>query len=157
MAPIALLPLRRKACWGFFRPQKSWRLRPGLNPRTWVLKGSTLPLDHWSRFCQRFTLETFAWHCNMLTLAAVKFYCSSMTLITYFRKGGDSVVIESDTNSHEKCAHPLHQLFVVIVLIWASLWNTPQSLANKICTEKFTLEQATKAQRGNRGIDVLFL
>jgi len=49
MGPTALLPFRRKACWGFFRPEKSWLLRPGLNPRTWVLKGSTLPLDHWSR------------------------------------------------------------------------------------------------------------
>ena len=33
----------------FFRPEKSWRLRPGFNPRTWVLKGSTLTLDHRSR------------------------------------------------------------------------------------------------------------
>jgi len=49
MGPTALLPLQRKACWGFLRPEKSWRLRPGLNLRTWVLKGSTLPLDHWSR------------------------------------------------------------------------------------------------------------
>ena len=45
MGPTALLPLRRKACWGFFRPLKIRRLRPGLNPRTWVLKASTLPLD----------------------------------------------------------------------------------------------------------------
>jgi hypothetical protein len=49
MGPTALLPLRRKACWGFFRPENSWQLRPGLNPRTWVPKGSTLPLDHRSR------------------------------------------------------------------------------------------------------------
>ena len=42
---MALLPFRRKACWRFFHPEKSWRLQPGLNPRTWVLKGSTLPLD----------------------------------------------------------------------------------------------------------------
>ena len=42
----SLLPFRRKACWGFFHPEKSWRFRPGLNPQTWVLKGSTLPLDH---------------------------------------------------------------------------------------------------------------
>jgi len=49
MGPTALLPFRRKACWGFFRPEKFWRLRPGLNPRTWVLKGSTLPLDRQSR------------------------------------------------------------------------------------------------------------
>jgi len=93
----------------------------------------------------------------MLALAAVKFYYSSTTLITYFRKGGDSVVIESDTNSHEKCAHPLHQLFTVIVFIWASLWNTPQSLATKCAQKKFTLEQATKAQRGSTGIALLFL
>jgi hypothetical protein len=27
MGPTALLPLQRKACWGFFCPEKSWRLR----------------------------------------------------------------------------------------------------------------------------------
>jgi hypothetical protein len=32
-----------------FSPLKIRQLRPGLNPRTWVLKGSTLPLDHRSR------------------------------------------------------------------------------------------------------------
>ena len=52
MGPTALLPLRRKAYWEFFRPEKSWWLRPGLNLQTWVLKGSTLPLDHRSH-----------WHC----------------------------------------------------------------------------------------------
>ena len=30
----------------FFLPLKFRRIRPGLNPRTWVLKVSTLPLDH---------------------------------------------------------------------------------------------------------------
>ena len=46
MGQTALLPFRRDACWGFFCP---WRLRTGLNPRTWVPKASTLPLDHRSR------------------------------------------------------------------------------------------------------------
>ena len=32
-----------------FSPLKIRRLRPGLNPRTWVLKASTLPLDHRSQ------------------------------------------------------------------------------------------------------------
>jgi hypothetical protein len=32
-----------------FFTRKIRRLRPGLNPRTWVLKASTLPLDHGSR------------------------------------------------------------------------------------------------------------
>ena len=49
MGPTALLPLRRKACWGIFSPWKTRRLRPGLNPRTWVPKASALPLDHRSR------------------------------------------------------------------------------------------------------------
>jgi hypothetical protein len=49
MGPTALLPLRRKACWGFFFAPKIRRLRLGANPRTWVPKDSTLPLDHRSR------------------------------------------------------------------------------------------------------------
>jgi hypothetical protein len=36
MGPTALLRFPRKACWGFFSPLKIRRLRPGLNPRTWV-------------------------------------------------------------------------------------------------------------------------
>ena len=50
VGPTAFLPLRRKVCWGFFRPVKYRWLWPGLNPWTQVLKGSTLPLDRWSRF-----------------------------------------------------------------------------------------------------------
>jgi len=57
MGPMALLPLRRKARWGFFRPEKSWRPRLGLNQWTWVLKGSTLLLDHRSRFHATFTVQ----------------------------------------------------------------------------------------------------
>ena len=33
----------------FIRHKKSDRFRPGANPRTWVPKASTLPLDHRSR------------------------------------------------------------------------------------------------------------
>ena len=47
MGPTALLPLRRKACWGSFHSEKSDGF--GLNPRTWVPKASTLPLDHRGR------------------------------------------------------------------------------------------------------------
>ena len=57
LGPTALLPLRRKACWGFFRPLKIRRLRPGLNPRTRVLKASTLPLDHRSRLGCAYILQ----------------------------------------------------------------------------------------------------
>ena len=47
-----------------FSPLKIRRLRPGLNPRTWVLQASTLPLDHQSRYGERSlqlqSLTTFA-------------------------------------------------------------------------------------------------
>jgi hypothetical protein len=52
VGPPALLPLRRKACLGIFSPWKIRRLRPDLNPRTWVLEANTHPLDHRSR-CHR--------------------------------------------------------------------------------------------------------
>ena len=39
---ILLRPLRRKACWGFFTSEKIQRLRPGLNPQTWVPEASML-------------------------------------------------------------------------------------------------------------------
>jgi hypothetical protein len=51
MGQTALLPLRRKSCWGFFRS--------GLNPRTWVLKASMQPLDHRSRWSWRWSCWTF--------------------------------------------------------------------------------------------------
>ena len=55
MGPKALLPLRRKACAEDFFALKILRLRPGVNPRTWVPNASTLPLDHRSRSVTRFT------------------------------------------------------------------------------------------------------
>jgi hypothetical protein len=42
MVPTALLPFRRKACLRIFPLLKIRRLRPGLNPRTWVPDASTL-------------------------------------------------------------------------------------------------------------------
>ena len=39
-----------------FSPLKIRRLRPGLNPRTWVPKVSTLPLDHRSR-CDKHNIQ----------------------------------------------------------------------------------------------------
>ena len=64
MGPTALLPFRRKACWGFFRPEKSLRLQRDLNPRTWVLKGSTLPVDHRSRLSDSYC-QSFLWNITL--------------------------------------------------------------------------------------------
>jgi len=45
MGPMALLPSEGRRAEDFFA-LKIRRLRPGLNPQTWVLKASTLPIDH---------------------------------------------------------------------------------------------------------------
>jgi len=37
--PWLYFPSEGRCAEDFFRPEKSWRLRPGLNPRTWALKG----------------------------------------------------------------------------------------------------------------------
>jgi len=42
-------PSEGKRAEDFFFALKIRRLRPGANPRTWVPKASTLPLDHRSR------------------------------------------------------------------------------------------------------------
>jgi hypothetical protein len=49
-----------------FSPLKIRRLWSGLNPRTWVLKASTLPLDHRSRF-EVFIFEHNFFHLNSRT------------------------------------------------------------------------------------------
>ena len=45
-----------------FLPLKIRRLQPGLNPRTWVPKTSTLPLDHRSRLSQLTILKKLLYY-----------------------------------------------------------------------------------------------
>jgi len=45
-------------------PLKIRRLRPGLNPRTWVLKASTLPLDHRRRRLKIYESKMARWMCG---------------------------------------------------------------------------------------------
>jgi hypothetical protein len=47
--PRLYFPSEGRRAEDSFRPEKIRRLRSGLNPRTWILKASTLPLDHRSR------------------------------------------------------------------------------------------------------------
>ena len=55
MGPIILLPFLRI----FYRPLKIRRLRPGLNPRTWVSEASTLPLHHRSRLSKNIKIRIY--------------------------------------------------------------------------------------------------
>jgi len=65
-----------------FSPLKIRRLRPGLNPRTWVLKASTLPLDHcihWFKYF--FTKSLFrTGQLSSLEMYAINFYLSLSSL-----------------------------------------------------------------------------
>jgi hypothetical protein len=55
IGPAALLPFWRKACLRIFLPLKIRRLRPGLNPRTWVPETSTLTPRPPKPLCHRCT------------------------------------------------------------------------------------------------------
>jgi hypothetical protein len=44
MGPAALIPLRRKWCYGFLLPFKIDRSRPGLNPRNMGLMASMITI-----------------------------------------------------------------------------------------------------------------
>jgi hypothetical protein len=46
MGPTALLPLRRKSCYGLLSPLKVYHLRSGLNPRTLGAVASTVATAH---------------------------------------------------------------------------------------------------------------
>ena len=65
-----------------FSPLKIRRLRPGLNLQTWVLKASTLPLDHQSRY---FNIYGFYYLFSLITqlLAEVLQYTTSMKRVFY--------------------------------------------------------------------------
>jgi hypothetical protein len=60
----------RRAANFFFSPWKIRRLRSGLNPWTWVLKASTLPTDHRSRYYVEITITSWI--------------CLSMNTLEYF-------------------------------------------------------------------------
>jgi hypothetical protein len=64
-----------RICW----PLKIQRLRPGLNPRTWIPKASTLPLDHRSRWfeaCRLFNVAPGVNILNKFTYRSYSVFCA---------------------------------------------------------------------------------
>ena len=113
MGPTALLPLRRKACWGFFRPKKIRLLRPGLNPRTWVLKASTLPLDHRShhvnithkqnQFCKLTFIRTMHKDFPHLLAKRIRIYHKSQTVNLLNTCTNTHTHTHTNTHTHTHC------------------------------------------------------
>ena len=87
-----------------FSPWKIQRLRSGLNPRTWVPKASTLPLDHRSRLV--FVLK---W--------CVVYICIYITYMPASRKMSDSDVSSSQ--------HLLNILNLTSLMSSFWFWNGP--------------------------------
>ena len=77
MGQTALLPIRRKACWGFFPPCKIQRLRPGLNQRTWGVQNM---LFNWPTF--RASIRTLSSHCSPLLCLAQRCSILHVLLLT---------------------------------------------------------------------------
>ena len=60
------ISLPKEGVLGIFSPWKIRRLRPGLNPRIWVPKASTLPLKYRSRLSAAFTPRKYSWYSFLL-------------------------------------------------------------------------------------------
>jgi len=126
MGPMALLPLWRKACWGFFRPEKSWLLWPGLNLLTWVLKGSILPLDH--RSCVMGVLLTNEQQNLMFwtsTEISLQFYI--------FRKFSHSAVTCNTFRflAETKVLVLLLSMLITVFSIWCMVYVSSKSIKHK--------------------------
>ena len=63
MGQTALLPLQRRCAEDFFALKNP--TASAANPRTWVPKASTLPLDHWSCFTMHLDNITFHFYQQM--------------------------------------------------------------------------------------------
>ena len=85
----------------FFFALKIRRLRPGLNPRTWVLKASTLPLDHRSPSTGRHTAY-FISTVKLFTFSACNAtrYCSNNCT---FRRRSSLSKYYYTIQSYEQC------------------------------------------------------
>ena len=67
-----------------FSPLKIRRLRSGLNPRTWVPKASTLPLDHRSRYNRKIIIISLS--ISILTNCAYKLGDLNGNILNTLRK-----------------------------------------------------------------------
>jgi len=141
MGPTALLPLRRKLCWGIFRP--------GLNLQTWVLKASTLPLGHQNTIVTYFIYlkSTFYTgieiHSLRMTLTGPKpalivktLYCSTVHMLVF-----SWLMSVTVTFLKHPCyvynLHNLHFSLFIHVLLWitSTMFSVliVQTIHNKVC------------------------
>ena len=74
----------------FYLPLKIRRLRPGLNPRTWVPKASTLPLDHRSRWQRSLCTEGHL-SGEQLHLPSVRQYASHIITAIWYKTTIDCI------------------------------------------------------------------
>jgi len=105
-----------------FSPLKIRRLRPGLNPRTWVPKASTLPLDHRSQHisCAK-KIRIFIYLCDdvLVPHAMMRGYYWSLDLYKEFPISKYSLVIkiEWEVITMLNMAH-----LTLILLTWRKWW-----------------------------------
>ena len=85
-----------------FSPLKIRRLRPGLNPQTWVVKASTQPLDHRSRIIYTYPQQISTYTEN----SSLKFKSQSENKFTIHILG--FLVFSSNQNSSRLIVLPFH-------------------------------------------------
>jgi hypothetical protein len=137
MGPTALLPFRRKACLRIFPLLKIRRLRPGLNPRTWVPEASTLAPRPPKPLTSNVTLR----HIRFTTVAVEKqlsiIYsdCTSVASFTQHATGTCGIILPSvaclavhyvSTLSHKR-HNCWRKLFDIKCMFWFSLQHLSET------------------------------
>ena len=110
---------------GVLRIFSSWkirRLRTGLNPRTWVPKASTLPLDHWSRYGV----------CHTIAFSGI-FYC-----FNHFIYHG----ILSITYNLKKFNYMLH-IYTLVILTLLRKFSMTYTIAECTVNKLLTMDRGT--------------
>ena len=142
MGQTALLPFRRKACWGFFRP-KNPTASAGFELQTWVLKASTLPLDHRSRYHWLYINKKNIIPCYSLYHAVNTSTAHGSQIVkthhqTFSNQHNNDIIQAGSQHSHKSASiptvqnkHILEEFHATFTNQWSLTWNCSGTLLHK--------------------------
>ena len=115
-----------------FLPWKIQRLRPGLNPRTWVPKASTLPLDHRSLLAP--SLFIYGAHTTVCIKAVTSLNLKDKQRFSTLIRVEDKMVVGCESAS-KYCVAQATQIFCSVVSYVLKPYNAVQWKESWRCTQ----------------------
>jgi hypothetical protein len=123
MEPMTLLPLRRKACCGFFIAHKNPSSRPGLNPLTLGLIASTLTITQPKRLDGR-TILTILESCTLQRIQIFQKRSSRYVTCVDISRATTSYQTDNNSNNNRNDNNDKITRAITIIGIRIKLWIT---------------------------------